>query len=93
MNKSNLPTTETPEYLRSLALRQAPHIKRYGWRPSKEDLAELRASTRDPIAYRILARAWRSAGFKIGAIRRLAWHSRNGHRTVHTALGEIHVSL
>ena len=63
---------QTPKYLRSLARREARHIGQYGWRPSKQDLAQLRASTRDAIAYRTLMRAWRFAGFKSGIIRRLA---------------------
>jgi len=52
MKKSKLQPAETPEYLRNLALRQAQYIAQYGWRPSKQDLAQLRASTRDAIAYR-----------------------------------------
>jgi hypothetical protein len=62
----------TPELLRSSAHRAAGHITRYGWRPSKHDLAELRASTGDGRAYRVLMRAWRGAGFKTIAIKRLA---------------------
>jgi hypothetical protein len=62
----------TPEYLRGLARRDAPHIKRYGWRPGREDVSRLRASTRDPLAYLTRARAWRSAGFPLTAIKRLA---------------------
>jgi len=79
MKKSKLQTAETPEYLRNLALRQAQYIGQYGWRPSKRDLAQLRTSTRDAVAYRILARAWPSAGFRAGAIGRLA--RPNKHRT------------
>jgi len=63
---------EAPEYLRSLARREAPRIMQFGWRPSQQDLAHLRASTRDPIAYLTMARAWRAAGFPIKAIGRLA---------------------
>jgi len=84
MKKSKLQPAETPEYLRNLALRQAQYIAQYGWRPSKQDLAQLRASTRDAIAYRTLARAWRSAGFRAGAIGRLARPSHNKHRTAGT---------
>jgi hypothetical protein len=62
----------TPEYLRSLAAREAQYVGRFGWRPSKQDLAQLRASVRDAVAYRIMTRAWRSAGFRAAAIRRLA---------------------
>jgi hypothetical protein len=58
--------------LRSRAQRDAPRIGRYGWRPSKNDLTALQDSTADAIAYRITARAWRQAGFKIAAIRKLA---------------------
>jgi hypothetical protein len=72
MKKAKLHTRETPELLRSRARRDAHHVGRFKWRPSKQELANLRASTRDAIAYRIMARAWRSAGFKIAAIRRLA---------------------
>jgi hypothetical protein len=70
--KRKLHVRETPEYLRSLARREARHIGQYGWRPSKQDLANLRASTRDAIAFRAMAPAWRSAGFKLAAIRKLA---------------------
>jgi hypothetical protein len=65
-------TVITPEYLRNLALRQAPYIGRFGWRPTENDLTELRQSTRDAIAYRTLGRAWRQAGFKTATIRKLA---------------------
>jgi hypothetical protein len=64
---------KTPEYLRSVAAREANYIVQYGWRPSQQDLANLQASTADAIAFRTLARAWRSAtGFKIRMIRKLA---------------------
>jgi hypothetical protein len=72
MKKSKLQTTVTPELLRSLALRQAPYIGQYGWRPSDKDLAELRQSTRDAIAYRVLLRAWKKAGFRAATVRKLA---------------------
>jgi hypothetical protein len=62
----------TPELLRAEAAREAPFVRAYGWRPRARDLARLRSSTRDAIAYRTLARAWRWAGFKVGAIRKLA---------------------
>jgi hypothetical protein len=62
----------TPELLRSTASREAPYIGQYGWRPTQKDLTQLRASTRDAIAYRILARAWRTAGFRVRAIRKIA---------------------
>jgi DNA-binding transcriptional MerR regulator len=70
--KRKVHVRETPDFLRSLARREARCIGQYGWRPSKQDLANLRASTRDAIAYRTMARAWRSAGFKLAAIRKLA---------------------
>jgi hypothetical protein len=66
------PVPKTPEILRAEAAREAPRISCFGWRPSPRDLGQLRASTQDAIAYRIFARAWRRAGFKIIAIRRLA---------------------
>lgn len=72
MKKRKMHIRVTPEYLRSLAQREARCITRYGWRPSRKDLSQLKASTRDAIAYRTLMRAWRAAGFKAGAIRRLA---------------------
>ena len=70
--KRKLHVRLTPEYLRSLARRDSSYIGRHGWRPSKHDLANLRTSTQDAIAYRTMARAWRSVGFRIEAIRRLA---------------------
>ena len=70
--KGKLHTHETPEHLRSLARRDAPHIERYGWRPSPQDVAQLRKSRRDAVAYLTLARAWRAAGFPLTAIRRIA---------------------
>jgi hypothetical protein len=62
----------TPEYLRVTATRAAQEIARYGWRPTKSDLANLRTSTGDAIAYRTLIRAWRTAGFRVAAVRKLA---------------------
>ena len=55
----------TPEVLRIVANRAAPRIGAYGWRPTQQDLAGLRASASDAIAYRATARAWRKAGFKV----------------------------
>jgi hypothetical protein len=75
MKKRKTSIRITPEYLRSLASREAGCIAKYGWRPSKKALAQLRASKRDAIAYRTMLRAWRTAGFKTGAIRRLAGRS------------------
>ena len=42
------------------------------WRPTKHDLANLKASTKDPFAYLTMLRAWRLAGFKVNAICQLA---------------------
>jgi DNA-binding transcriptional MerR regulator len=72
MRRKQLKVRVTPEFLRSRALRDARNIGQHGWRPSTQDLANLRVSTRDAIAYRTMARAWRSAGFKLAAIRKLA---------------------
>jgi len=62
----------TPEYLRSLAHRDAQYIGRYGWRPSRKDIKQLKDSRRDALAYLTLARAWRAAGFPLTAIKRIA---------------------
>jgi hypothetical protein len=70
--KRKLHVRETPEYLRSLARRDAPRIKRHGWRPSRQDIRQLKNSRRDALAYLTLARAWRAAGFPLTAIRRIA---------------------
>jgi hypothetical protein len=67
-----LSTLITPEVLRSQAVREAPRIAAYGWRPSASDLAELRASTRDAATYKIYLRAWRRGGFPLRAAKRLA---------------------
>ena len=40
--------------------------------PLPEDLALLRNSARDPVAYKTTLGAWRRAGFKVLAIKRLA---------------------
>jgi hypothetical protein len=72
MRRKQLKIPVTPEFLRSVALRDAAGVGAYGWRPTAHELANLRASTRDAIAYRIMLRAWRSAGFSTAAIRRLA---------------------
>jgi hypothetical protein len=70
--KTKLRVPKTPEFLRSEAKREAPRVGAYGWRPTNRDLEQLRASTQDAAAYRICARAWKRAGFKIVAIKRLA---------------------
>jgi hypothetical protein len=54
------------------ARRAAAKIGRYGWRPKDFDFQRLRLSTKHAPAYRILARAWRRAGFKIAAVRKFA---------------------
>jgi hypothetical protein len=69
--KRKLHVRETPEYLRSLARRGAPRIKLHGWRPSRQDIRQLKDSRRDALAYLTLARAWRAAGFPLTAIRRI----------------------
>lgn len=71
----NFPATHAEQitnWLRKRARRRARRIRKHGWRPCENDLAQLKASTRDAIAYRITARAWRAAGFRTVAIRRLA---------------------
>jgi hypothetical protein len=70
--KTKLRVPKTPEYLRNAAARNAGEIVRFGWRPSAEDLALLRNSAQDAVAYRICSRAWRRAGFRAVAIKRLA---------------------
>jgi surfactin synthase thioesterase subunit len=65
----------TPEFLRGIANREARRIGQYGWRPTQEDLAQLRSSTGDTIAYRVTMRAWRKAGFRVRALRKLAGRS------------------
>ena len=66
----------TPEFLRDVASRESRRIGQYGWRPTQKDLAELRASTRDAIAYRTTMRSWRAAGFRVRAIQKFAGRSR-----------------
>ena len=58
--------------MRSAALREAQYIGRFGWRPTKRDIQQLRNSRRDARAYLTLARAWRAAGFPLTAIKRIA---------------------
>ena len=72
MKKSKLRVPVTPEFLRSSSALEAPRIGQYGWRPSQHDLAQLRQSTRDPVAYRTMVRAWRTTGFRVRAIRKFA---------------------
>jgi len=72
MRRKQFQIPMTPEFLRSRARRDASNVGRCGWRPTAHDLANLRASTRDAIAYREMLRAWRAAGFRVRAIRKLA---------------------
>jgi hypothetical protein len=67
-----LPQHLVIEQLRGHARRQAQVIERYGWRPTKRDLQDLRKSLGDARAYRTLARAWRKAGFRASAILKFA---------------------
>src|SRR5262245_224653 len=60
------------EQMRSHAQRRAPRIASWGWRPSPNDLRDLRESLKDARAYRTLARSWRRAGFRVSAIRKFA---------------------
>jgi hypothetical protein len=62
----------TPEYLRSLARREAQYIGRCGWRPSRKDIKQLKESRHDAFAYLTLARAWRAAGFPLTAVKWIA---------------------
>jgi len=73
--KQKWPIPPTPEFLRDVASREAGRIGSYGWRPTKDDLAQLRASTRDAFAYQTMMRAWRAAGFRVRAIQKLAGRS------------------
>jgi len=72
MRKRKFHVPLAPEFLRVVAKREAPRIGSYGWRPTHPDLTQLRASTRDAIAYRATMRAWRAAGFRVRTIRKLA---------------------
>jgi hypothetical protein len=80
MRRKQLKVRVTPEFLRSRARRDASCVGQCGWRPTKSDLANLRTSKQDAIAYRTMVRAWRSAGFKIAAISKLA--GRKPHRRI-----------
>src|SRR5262249_14275335 len=70
--KRKMRVTRTLELLCVVANREARRIGSYGWRPTQHDLAQLRASTGDASAYRATMRAWRAAGFRVRAIRKLA---------------------
>jgi hypothetical protein len=73
--KQKFHISPAPELLRAIASRVAPSIGSYGWRPTQADLAQLRASTGDVVAYRTTMRAWRAAGFRVRAIQKLAGRS------------------
>ena len=73
MRRRKLQVQISPEFMHSRARRDAAGVGAFGWRPTAHELANLRASTRNPFAYREMLRAWvRSAGFSIAAVRRLA---------------------
>jgi hypothetical protein len=65
----------TPEFLRDVASHETRRIGSYGWRPTPQDIAELRASTGDAVAYRTALRSWRRGGFKVRAAKKLAGRS------------------
>jgi len=65
-------TSAQAEILIAEARRAAAEIGRYGWRPKDFEVHRLRQSTKHAPAYRILARAWRRAGFKLAAVRKFA---------------------
>jgi len=70
--KYQIPPHLLIEQMRVHAQRRAPRIASWGWRPSKNDLHDLRESTKDAFSYYVLAKAWRQAGFRISAIRKFA---------------------
>ena len=65
-------TSTQADLLIAEARRAAAEIGLYGWRPDGFAVQRLRLSTTHAPAYRILARAWRRAGFKAAAVRKLA---------------------
>jgi hypothetical protein len=65
-------TSAQADLLIADARRGAAEIGRYGWRPEDFEVQRLRRSTKHAPAYRILARAWRRAGFKLAAVRKFA---------------------
>jgi hypothetical protein len=70
--KIQIPSDLGREQLRIHAQTAAHRIASYGWRPRSSDLQTLQTSLQNPQAYRTLARAWRKAGFRTLAIRKLA---------------------
>jgi hypothetical protein len=65
-------TSAQSELLIANARRAAAEIVRHGWRPDGREVQRLRFSTKHAPAYLILGRAWRRAGFKATAVRKLA---------------------
>jgi len=65
-------TPTQAEILIAEARRAAAEIGRHGWRPKDFDVKRLRESTKHAPAYAVLFRAWRRAGFKLTAVRKLA---------------------
>ena len=65
-------TSAQAELLIANARRAAAEIVRHGWRPSGSEVQRLRFSTKHAPAYAVLFRAWRRAGFKLTAVRKLA---------------------
>jgi hypothetical protein len=73
MRNRKFHVSSTPEFLRDVANRDARRIGSYGWRPTQKDLAELKASTGDAIAYRVAMRSWhRATGFRMRTLKKLA---------------------
>jgi hypothetical protein len=65
-------TSTQAELLIADARRAAANIVRYGWRPDALEVRRLRLSTKHPPVYAVLCRAWRKAGFRLTAVRKLA---------------------
>jgi len=65
-------TSTQADLLIADARRAAAEIGRWGWRPKDFDFQRLRDSTKHAPAYRILARAWKRAGFRLSATRKFA---------------------
>jgi len=72
MQRRKLQVHITAEVIRSGARRDAAGVGAFGWRPTAHELANLRASTQNAIAYRTMLRAWRTAGFRVRAVQKLA---------------------
>jgi hypothetical protein len=70
--KYQIPQRLLIEQMRVHAQRRAPRIASWGWRPSKSDLHDLRESTKDATSYRVFAKAWKRAGFRISTIKKFA---------------------